>query len=188
MWRVRKGQVAGWVLILLLVFGLAACTNGEAAEAGEAEAPAGGADGDSMDDDMGGDMAGDVSDEEGEHNEEEEMAGEHAEAGHDIPEEAAELANPVEATETSVEAGEALFAANCAVCHGVEGRGDGPTAETLDPPPADLHADHVQVLADGELFWVITHGVEGTGMPPWEDVLTEEERWHVVNFIRTFEE
>lgn len=159
-----KRHLVSLAVVLMLLFSLGGCADGEAAN------------------------NADVAGETGEHDEEEEMAGEHAEEAHAIPEEAAELENPVEATDSSTEAGAALFSANCAICHGVEGRGDGPSAEALDPPPPDLHADHVQVLTDGELFWVITHGVEDTGMPPWEDVLAEEERWHVVNFIRSFAE
>lgn len=179
MWQGRKWRIVGWFLMLIVVFSLAACSNGEVATTEETAEPAGDAD---------SDMMGGMSEEMDEHNEADEMAGEHAEEGHAIPEEAAALENPVEVSEASVETGATLFSENCAICHGTEGRGDGPTAETLDPPPADLHADHVQILTDGELFWVITHGVEGTGMPAWEDTLTEEERWDIVNFIRTFKE
>jgi cytochrome c553 len=125
--------------------------------------------------------------EEGEHEDEhgpdEHMSGE----GHDVPEEAAAVPNPIEANDQSVEAGATFYAANCAVCHGETGEGDGPTAETLEKKPADLHEDHVQDLSDGALFHIITHGRPDTPMPAWEDVLSEEERWHVVNFLRTFD-
>jgi mono/diheme cytochrome c family protein len=128
--------------------------------------------------------------EEGEHEDEhmhgvdEHMSG----AGHDVPDEAAAVPNPIDANDQSVEAGAALYAANCAVCHGETGEGDGPTAETLEQKPADLHEDHVQDLSDGALFYIISHGRPETPMPAWEEVLSEEERWHVVNFVRTFSE
>lgn len=118
----------------------------------------------------------------------------HAEGGHDegqehgVPEEAMNLENPVPATEESIAAGAALYAQYCAVCHGAEGRGDGPGGVALNPKPANLHADHVQVLTDGGLFWFITNGAEGTGMPAWESVLSEEQRWQLVNYLRTFKE
>lgn len=118
------------------------------------------------------------------HGPEEHIAGE----AHDVPEEAATVPNPVEADDLSVQAGTALYAANCAICHGETGEGDGPTAESLETRPSDLHAGHVQELSDGALFYIISHGKPETPMPAWENVLSEEERWHVVNYLRTFSE
>lgn len=105
---------------------------------------------------------------------------------HAIPEEAAAVPNPVPATDASVAAGQATYTQNCAVCHGAQGEGDGAAAAGLNPKPADFHAAHVQELADGALFYVITHGREGTAMAAWETILSEEQRWEVVNFLRTF--
>lgn len=176
MWRTLTRYLVIWAGIVTIVVGLVACADGGAEDGEAADRPVG---------EVGGDTEAVAGIDE--HDEGEEMAGEHAEEGHAIPEEAAELENPTEVTEASIEAGAAVFSANCVVCHGTEGQGDGPSAESLDPPPAALGEDHVQVLTDGELFWVITHGVEGTGMPAWEAVLSEDERWQVVNFIRTFQ-
>lgn len=111
---------------------------------------------------------------------------EHVAGGHGVPPEAAAVENPVPATEESVTTGAALYAQNCAVCHGETGEGDGPAAAGLEKEPANLHAGHVQANSDGALFWIISHGKPETPMPPWDNVLTEEERWHVVNFLRTF--
>ncbi len=109
-------------------------------------------------------------------------------AGHDdIPEEAVALPNPIDPTDESILMGAGLYAANCALCHGETGEGDGPLAEGLEQSPSDLHEGHVQENTDGALFYIISHGKSETAMPPWEDVLTEEERWQVVNFLRTFE-
>jgi mono/diheme cytochrome c family protein len=115
-------------------------------------------------------------------------AGEHMSGPHAIPEEAAEIPNPIASSEASVAVGQNIYAANCTVCHGENGRGDGPTADALAISPADLHESHVQDLTDGALYYVITKGRSGTPMPAWEDVLDEDERWHVVNFLRTFRE
>lgn len=112
----------------------------------------------------------------------------HMAGAHGVPDEAAAVPNPVEATDASVAAGSELYAANCAVCHGETGAGDGLAAANLDPKPANLSADHVQELSDGALFYIITHGRPNTPMPAWEGVLTEEQRWQVVNFLRTFGE
>lgn len=113
---------------------------------------------------------------------------EHKAGAHAVPEEALALENPIPPTEDSIARGAEIYAQNCAACHGPEGYGDGPAAAALDPKPANLHADHVQDLPDGGLFWIISHGAPGTAMPAWKETLSEEDRWHVVNFIRTFRE
>jgi mono/diheme cytochrome c family protein len=123
-----------------------------------------------------------------EHGHEEEDHGEEGGMAHGIPEDAAALPNPIAATQDSVEAGAELYAANCAVCHGETGLGDGPSAAGLDPKPANLSEDHVQDLSDGALFYIINNGVEGTGMPAWKETLNDEQIWHLVNFARTFHE
>lgn len=114
--------------------------------------------------------------------------GEHLAGHHDVPEEAAAVENPVSVSDKSVAAGEKIYAENCAVCHGENGKGDGPAAASLDKQPANLHEGHVQGLSDGALFWIISHGRPDTPMPPWDNVLSETERWQVVNFLRTFSE
>jgi mono/diheme cytochrome c family protein len=104
---------------------------------------------------------------------------------HNVPEEVAAVPNPISATDESVTSGAAIFATNCAVCHGEKGVGDGPAAESLENKPADLTAGHVQELSDGALFYIVTHGKPETPMPAWEGVLEEEDRWNAVNFMRS---
>lgn len=113
-------------------------------------------------------------------------AGEHSAAGHGIPAEAAAVPNPMAVNDASVAAGQATYTQYCAVCHGPEGEGDGPGAAGLEPKPANFSAAHVQELSDGALFYIITHGREGTAMVAWESIIGEEQRWEVVNFLRTF--
>jgi len=107
---------------------------------------------------------------------------------HGVPAEAAAVKNPTAADAESISSGAAIFSQSCAVCHGEIGKGDGPGAVGLNPKPADLHADHVQGNSDGAMFWIISHGREGTVMPAWNTILSEEQRWDVVNFLRTFRE
>jgi mono/diheme cytochrome c family protein len=71
---------------------------------------------------------------------------------------------------------------NCASCHGVGGKGDGPAAVALTPKPADWTSAKVQSQSDGELFWKISNG-RGP-MPPWKH-LPDKDRWELVNYIRT---
>ena len=106
---------------------------------------------------------------------------------HGVPEEARQVPNPFAADEDSPALGAEIFATNCATCHGATGEGDGPASLGIAMPPADLHEAHVQGNSDGALFYIITHGSPDTPMPAWESVLTEEQRWHLVNFLRTFQ-
>ncbi len=111
---------------------------------------------------------------------------EHMMGSHDVPLDAAAVANPIQTSSDSVERGATVFSQSCAVCHGETGKGDGPAAAGLEPKPADLYADHVRSNTDGAMFWIISHGREDTAMPPWDNIVNEEDRWHLVNFIRSF--
>ena len=58
---------------------------------------------------------------------------------------------------------------------------------SLDPPPADLVV-HVPLHPDLALFGYIKNGIPGTAMPAQSGKLTDEEIWHVINYIKTFAE
>jgi mono/diheme cytochrome c family protein len=94
--------------------------------------------------------------------------------------------NPIPPNADSVAAGEVLYQENCFPCHGETGAGDGPVGRTLNPPPADLTL-HTQpgVHPDGRLYNWITNGFQDSVMPAFSEKLTDEERWHLVNYIRT---
>jgi mono/diheme cytochrome c family protein len=82
--------------------------------------------------------------------------------------------------------GAKLFSTNCEVCHGVEGHGDGPAGQSLDPQPKNL-AELQSVAGDDYLFWRVSDGKPGTSMVAWKGILSEEQIWQVVSFIRTLE-
>jgi putative copper export protein/mono/diheme cytochrome c family protein/peroxiredoxin len=84
----------------------------------------------------------------------------------------------------SVANGLQLYGEHCAVCHGAEGYGDGPAAAALRPRPADLTAKHTADHTAGDIFWWLTHGKQGTAMPGFQDRLSEEERWDLINVVR----
>ncbi len=92
--------------------------------------------------------------------------------------------NPILPDVESVAIGQELFSENCVACHGPEGRGDGPTALSLSPPPADFAAGHTATHTDGDLYYWILEGIEETAMPAFGDRLTEEQAWHLVNYVR----
>ena len=83
--------------------------------------------------------------------------------------------------------GKALFARHCASCHGEHGAGDGVAGAGLDPPPADVaFAARRPMASDGYLLWAIAEGgvPVGSAMPPFKDVLSEEEIWQVIGHLR----
>ena len=68
------------------------------------------------------------------------------------------------------------FQHHCEVCHGLDGQNTGvPFAETSSPPVANLASERMQRYTDGQLKWIIDHGIRFTGMPAWKGVLDEEE-------------
>ena len=96
------------------------------------------------------------------------------------------LRNPVLANDESVQNGLAHFAGHCATCHANDGSGDTEIGRGLFPPAPDMRKEATQDFSDGELFYVIEHGVRLTGMPAWGTATQagEESSWHLVNFIR----
>jgi mono/diheme cytochrome c family protein len=86
----------------------------------------------------------------------------------------------------AVAVGAEIFKANCASCHGNTGHGDGPAGAALVPVPKNLAELQTQV-GDDYLFWRINTGKEGTAMVSWQDILTEEQIWQVISFLRTLE-
>lgn len=86
----------------------------------------------------------------------------------------------------SLAAAKALFAQNCAQCHGESGRGDGPGRETMNPKvpaPANFtDPERMARLSPFKAFNTITFGVEKTSMPNFS-ALTEEERWQVAFYL-----
>lgn len=91
--------------------------------------------------------------------------------------------NPTPNSAATIDSGRATFLANCAICHGPRGLGDGPQAFLLQPRPVNLQL-HVPQHADGEVFYWISEGVAGTGMPAWKETLDETKRWEVVRYLQ----
>ena len=84
----------------------------------------------------------------------------------------------------SVERGARLYAENCALCHGVGGKGDGPAAASLTVRPADLTAPHLFAHTPGDLFWWVSNGRDNGVMPGFAGIMSPADRWDVINFIR----
>ncbi len=99
------------------------------------------------------------------------------------PDWAARKANPLPADEKSLAAGKALFMSTCVPCHGPQGNGDGAAAPFLEKKPGVLSDSKMWLQSDGAIFWKIGEG--STPMPSFKEAITEEQRWQIVNFVRT---
>ena len=95
--------------------------------------------------------------------------------------------NPLATTRSVVKEGSMLYQKQCAVCHGAEGMGDGEAANGLNPSPA-LLAYMVQrpQSVDEYMMWTISAGGKafGTPMPAFKDMLSKEDIWKIVTFMR----
>lgn len=98
------------------------------------------------------------------------------------------LVNPVVAGNDSLVRGEALYRTYCLACHGAQGAG----VETDNPlhshgSAADLTDWPSRAQRDGDLYHAISFGVPGTVMPAYNEALTEQERWDLVNYLRALQ-
>jgi Cytochrome c. len=104
--------------------------------------------------------------------------------GVSIPAAAKNQKNPLTADASVLAEAKEHYKEHCAVCHADDGSGKTPLAAGLSPEVPDLHADHIQKLTDGEMFYIIKNGVRFTGMPGWD--LDDNHNWSLVSLIRQF--
>jgi mono/diheme cytochrome c family protein len=104
-----------------------------------------------------------------------------------IPEEYQGVANPINADEASLMRGADIYETHCLTCHGDEAMGDGPAGADLDPNPAPI-ARTSRRMGDEYLFYRVSEGGSmepfNSEMPAWKDILDEEARWDVLNYVR----
>jgi putative copper resistance protein D len=91
------------------------------------------------------------------------------------------VTSPTDYSVQSIAVGADLYAQRCAGCHGPSGRGDGPAAKDLQPPPPDLTAFKVHAQPDGNLYWWITRGIGA--MPPFAADPGDISPWNLINFV-----
>lgn len=89
----------------------------------------------------------------------------------------------VDYTAESIARGKKDFEENCTGCHGVGGEGNGEMAKSLKVTPADLTAPHVGNHTIGDIFHWISYGGTSGVMPAFRDVLDQDDRWDVINFL-----
>jgi mono/diheme cytochrome c family protein len=95
----------------------------------------------------------------------------------------AELHNPFPAAdERTRERGTFVYQNYCLMCHGREGKGDGPVSQRGFPLPASLLGPTAVQMKDGQMFHVLTYGQRN--MPAHASLLSREDRWKVILYIR----
>ncbi|MCU1250215.1 MAG: cytochrome c class [Edaphobacter sp.] len=93
--------------------------------------------------------------------------------------------NPLPPTANNIGSGKEAFSHYCVACHGMDGQNTGvPFAESMSPPVPSLNSSEVQSYTDGQLKWVIDNGIEPSGMPASKGILSDDEIWSMVLFIR----
>lgn len=89
--------------------------------------------------------------------------------------------NPVAASAAVVEKGKSLYLTHCKSCHGDPGKNNG---LPLVPKPTDPASDQYQAQTDGEMFFKVQTG--RGAMPKFADVISDNDKWSIVNYVRTF--
>jgi mono/diheme cytochrome c family protein len=93
--------------------------------------------------------------------------------------------NPLQDNAATVADGKVAFSHYCAACHGLDAQNTGvPFADRMSPPVPSLAATSVQEYSDGQLKWVIDNGISPSGMPGSKGILSDEEIWSIVTYLR----
>ncbi len=102
----------------------------------------------------------------------------------EIPEKYKSMENPHKGDKALLRVGKMMYAKHCKSCHGNKGLGDGPRAKQLETPMDDLSGADFQKYSDGSIYYMSFIGRDE--MPNFEKEIPEaEDRWAVVNYIRT---
>lgn len=93
--------------------------------------------------------------------------------------------NPITVTPQSIADGKEAFSHYCVACHGLDGQNTGvPFANRMAPPVPSLASKQVQDYTDGQLKWVIDNGIWPSGMPGSKGILSDDEIWSIVIYLR----
>jgi mono/diheme cytochrome c family protein len=93
--------------------------------------------------------------------------------------------NPLQSDAASIADGKEAFSHYCAACHGLDGQNTGvPFADRMSPPVPQLSSRDVQAYTDGQLKWVIDYGIWPSGMPESKGMLSDDEIWSIVIYLR----
>jgi mono/diheme cytochrome c family protein len=102
----------------------------------------------------------------------------------EVPAKFKKMENPNTADDESLKMGKMQYSKNCASCHGKTGLGDGTKARSLETFPGDFSSDAFASQTDGEHFYKSKYG--RNEMPKFENKISDEDIWDIVNYIKTF--
>jgi mono/diheme cytochrome c family protein len=100
-----------------------------------------------------------------------------------VDQNAPKQANPFQPTMDNVMDGSMTYDKNCAFCHGSLKQPISPMRSNFYPPVPQLMS-RTPNDPDGDLFYVIKYGIRMTAMPGWEGVLSDDDIWKTVGFIK----
>jgi mono/diheme cytochrome c family protein len=105
-----------------------------------------------------------------------------------VPEKYKTMKNPTDAgDDENLEIGEELYMKHCKSCHGKEGLGDGTKANEQEGNLGDFSSEEFQAQSDGALFFKTSFGRDD--MPAYNKKVPDaEDRWLIVNYMRTLAE
>jgi len=101
-----------------------------------------------------------------------------------VPIEKRTIQNPLISDEKAVVKGGKIYDKICWSCHGVKGEGDGPAGASFNIKPMSFIDKSFQKQTDGEILWKISTG--RGNMPSYSELLSENQRWQLVSYLRTF--
>jgi mono/diheme cytochrome c family protein len=93
--------------------------------------------------------------------------------------------DPQPSPQTDPIMGGTLYRQLCSRCHGLTERSDNTYGKSFYPPAPNL-ALNGTTFKEGEIFWIVKHGIRNTAMPAWGNLLSDKEIWSVVSVIRNF--
>ena len=100
--------------------------------------------------------------------------------------------NPLLATTQNIEKGKLLYQVEakptaCKMCHGIRGNGNGLLARGLEPAPRNFTCkETMEVISEGQLFWIIKNGSKGTAMPSHKFTLSDRDIWQIIYYLKNF--
>jgi mono/diheme cytochrome c family protein len=101
-----------------------------------------------------------------------------------VPDNYKSMKNPIASNTESIAEGKTLYATHCKSCHGTKGLGDGPKAAQLKTEAGDFSTTEFQSQSDGAIFYKTSEGRDD--MPNFKKKMPDaDDRWNLVNFVRT---
>jgi mono/diheme cytochrome c family protein len=93
--------------------------------------------------------------------------------------------NPQTSAETDSTQGAAIYRQLCSRCHGLTEQSDNLYGKSFYPPAPHLPISGT-TFTEGEVFWIVKHGIRNTAMPAWGNLMSDDDIWKVAGVVRQF--